>query len=164
MQRDVWKETITTIYSLTAGWQRCIGYLKLQVSFRKKATKYRALLRKMASKNKAFYGSLPPCTVRLVSYVWKETYKYEKRISIERDMSKRAVCAWKETYDRDLYMYEKRPIIESNLYEVATISRLLRIIGLFSYIYIQKVIVTCSVYRSLFIHIYTVDYRDTLSI
>jgi len=29
------------------GWRRCIGCLKLQVSFRKRATSYRALLREM---------------------------------------------------------------------------------------------------------------------
>ena len=41
---------------------RCIGYLKLQVSFRKRATNYRALMRKMTNKDKAPYVSSPPCT------------------------------------------------------------------------------------------------------
>ena len=39
------------------GWRRCIGCLKLQVSFFKRASNYRALLRKMTSKDKASYGS-----------------------------------------------------------------------------------------------------------
>jgi len=47
----------------TAGWRRCIGCLKLQVSFRKKATNYRTLLWKITSKDKASYGSSPPCTL-----------------------------------------------------------------------------------------------------
>jgi len=43
------------------GWWRTIGCLKLQVSFRKSATNYRALLQKMIYKDAAFYGSSPPC-------------------------------------------------------------------------------------------------------
>ena len=39
-----------------------IGCLKLQVSFRKRATNYRALLRKMTSKDKVSRGSSPPCS------------------------------------------------------------------------------------------------------
>ena len=41
----------------STGWRRCIGYLKLQVSFRKRATNCRALLLKIACKNKEFYAS-----------------------------------------------------------------------------------------------------------
>jgi len=37
----------------SAGWQRCIGCLKLQVSFRKWATNYRAFWREMTYKDKA---------------------------------------------------------------------------------------------------------------
>jgi len=37
------------------------GCLKLQVSFCRRATKYRALLRKMTSKDKVSYDSTPPC-------------------------------------------------------------------------------------------------------
>jgi len=48
------------------GWQRCIGRLKLQVTFRKRATKYRSLLRKITYQDKASYGSSPPCT----SFSW----------------------------------------------------------------------------------------------
>ena len=43
------------------GWRRPIGCLKSQVIFRKRATNYRAILRKMTSKDRASYGSLPPC-------------------------------------------------------------------------------------------------------
>ena len=43
------------------GWRRLIGYLKLQVVFRKKATNFRALLKKMPHKDKASYGSSLPC-------------------------------------------------------------------------------------------------------
>jgi len=43
------------------GRRRCIGRLKLQGSVRKRATNYRALLRKMTYKDKASHGSSPPC-------------------------------------------------------------------------------------------------------
>jgi len=42
-------------------WPTPIGCLKLQVIFRKRATIYRALLWKMTYKDKASYGSSPPC-------------------------------------------------------------------------------------------------------
>jgi len=41
----------------TAGWQRPIECLKLQVSFRKRATNHRALLHKSICKDQASYGS-----------------------------------------------------------------------------------------------------------
>ena len=41
------------------GWRRLTGCLKLQVIFRKGATNYRALLRKMTYEDKAPYA--PPC-------------------------------------------------------------------------------------------------------
>jgi len=47
------------------GSQRPIGCLKLQVLFRKRATNYRVLLRKMTFEDKAFYGSSPPCNPEL---------------------------------------------------------------------------------------------------
>jgi len=40
---------------LTRGWRRCTGCLKLQVSFRQRATNYRALLRKTTYKDKAHW-------------------------------------------------------------------------------------------------------------
>ena len=44
------------------GWRRPKGCQKMQVIFRKRATKYRALLRKITCKDKASYGSSPPCS------------------------------------------------------------------------------------------------------
>ena len=43
------------------GWQRPIACLELHVIFRKRAIDYRALLREMTYKDKACYGSTPPC-------------------------------------------------------------------------------------------------------
>jgi len=48
--------------SFITGWQRLIECLKLQVSFCKTATKYRALMRKMTNEDKAPYAPSPPCT------------------------------------------------------------------------------------------------------
>jgi len=49
-----------------SGWRRPIC-LRLQAISRKRATNYRALLRKMTYKHKASYGSSPPCT-RIFSF------------------------------------------------------------------------------------------------
>ena len=43
------------------GWRRRVGSLKLQVIFRKRATNYRALLRKTTYKDKTSYDSKPAC-------------------------------------------------------------------------------------------------------
>ena len=51
-----------TILLSTTGWRRPKGCLKLQVFFRKRATNYRALLRKMTYKDKASDDFRPPCT------------------------------------------------------------------------------------------------------
>ena len=51
------------VFSSPTGRQICIQCLKLRVSFRKRASHYRALLRGMTIKDKASYGSLPPCTI-----------------------------------------------------------------------------------------------------
>jgi len=48
--------------ALYTGWRRLIGSPKLQIIFHKRATKYRALLRKMTYKDKGSYESSPPCS------------------------------------------------------------------------------------------------------
>ena len=58
---------------------------KLQVIFRERATNYRALLRKMTCKDKAFYGSSPPCShlqletsIALLSiHMWHDSFIYK---------------------------------------------------------------------------------------
>ena len=51
------------------GWRRRRGYLKLQVVCRKRTTNYRALLRKITCKEKAFYDSMPPCNISRVFFM-----------------------------------------------------------------------------------------------
>ena len=46
------------------GWRRPTGCHQSQVIFRNRATNYRSLLRKMTYKDKASYGSSPPCICR----------------------------------------------------------------------------------------------------
>jgi len=63
-----WSTTAPPIYKcirtcMHTGWRRCRGCLKLQVSFRQKATNYRALLQKMSYTDKASYASSLPCMV-----------------------------------------------------------------------------------------------------
>jgi len=45
------------------GWRRLIGCLKLQVIVRRRATNYRAFLRKMTYEDEASYDSTPPCVL-----------------------------------------------------------------------------------------------------
>ena len=44
------------------GWRSLIGCLLSQAIFRKRATNYRAVLRRMTYTHKASYGCSPPCT------------------------------------------------------------------------------------------------------
>jgi len=65
---------IHTKSSCATGWRRVIGCLKLQVIFRKRATMYRALSRKMTYRDKASYDSTPPCSSHAhpppMSHIW----------------------------------------------------------------------------------------------
>jgi len=61
---------------IRTGWRRPIGCLRLQVIYRKRATNYRAVLRKMTCKDKASYDSTPPC----ISHTY-QTYVSHIRIT-----------------------------------------------------------------------------------
>ena len=61
IHRAIYRGICICVY--ITGWRRPIGCLKLQAIFRKIATNYRALLRRMTSKDKASYGSSTPCTI-----------------------------------------------------------------------------------------------------
>ena len=50
------------IAAINTGWRRFIGWLKLQVIFRQRATNFGALLLKRTYKDQASYGSSPPST------------------------------------------------------------------------------------------------------
>ena len=64
------------------GWRRLIGCLKLQATFRQRATKYRARLRKITCKDKASYDTTPPYNVHVITrhvasiYIHKNMYAY----------------------------------------------------------------------------------------
>ena len=51
----------------STGWRRLIGSPKLHIIFHKRATRYRALLRKKTYKDKGPYESSPPCISQLAS-------------------------------------------------------------------------------------------------
>jgi len=59
-------------------WRRLSGCLKLQVTFRKRATSYRALLRKITYNDKLSYDSAPPCRRKhlLSSRRWRKFIMY----------------------------------------------------------------------------------------
>ena len=69
------------------GRRRCTGCLKSQVSFRKRATNYRALLREMTNKEKASYGSSPPCKL-------SPAHKSSRRSSARLYLWCTAYCIW----------------------------------------------------------------------
>ena len=62
--------------SCHTGWRRLIGSPKLQIIFHKRATKYRALLRKITDKDKGSYESSPPCTDELICVIWQDSFLY----------------------------------------------------------------------------------------
>jgi len=66
----------TCVYMRTTGWQRPIGCLKLQVIFRKRATNYRTLWRKMTCKDKGSCAS-SPCTT--YTHIYTYTYRHGDR-------------------------------------------------------------------------------------
>jgi len=61
------------------GWRRPIGCLELQVISRKRATNYRALLRKMTCKEKASNGSPPPFSVGFKFSIYVYIYTLSQR-------------------------------------------------------------------------------------
>jgi len=78
-----------------SGWQRCIGCLESQVSFCKRATNHRALLQKMTFKDKASYGSSPPCIfevheLNIYMYIYihvcTHTRVYKRTCNPQRDI------------------------------------------------------------------------------
>ena len=78
-------------------WRRPVGCLKLQVIFRRRATNYWALLRKMTFTDKASYGSLSPCTTCLgthIQCVWVYTLQNQNDTSLCQTKSNSEICAW----------------------------------------------------------------------
>jgi len=63
----------------STGWRRLIGSPKLQIIFHKRATKYRALLRKMTYKDKGSYDSSPPRITRVLHSTKQALYLGQKR-------------------------------------------------------------------------------------
>ena len=56
--------------NVSTGWRGCIGWFKLQVSFRTRATEYRALLQETTYKHKASFASSLPCIFVLWPWTW----------------------------------------------------------------------------------------------
>jgi len=108
----------------STGWRRPIGCLNLQVIFRKRATNYRALLRKMTYKDKTSYASSPPCTptpciyVTWLIHMWYDTFIFDmihsyvtwlihiRRHSFTRDMTHSFVTwlihEWHDSFMSDM--------------------------------------------------------------
>ena len=109
---QIWKNHFTRTNELfhtfkcvsIARPRQLIGCLKPQVTFHKRATRYRALLRKRSSKDKASYGSSPVVNVGkclcwgdgwVMSHIWTSCHTYERHVThmnewfctIERVMS-----------------------------------------------------------------------------
>jgi len=94
--RDEW--VMHHMWMRSTGWRRPIGCHKLQVIFGKRGTNYGGLLRKMTCKDKASYGSSPPCTMHIyhnyecvVAHIWmshvphmnKSCHTYEWVMSLD---------------------------------------------------------------------------------
>ena len=123
-----WEMTRKGARVSVTGWRRPIGCLKLQIIFCKlqiifckRATKYRALVRKMTCKDKTCCGCLPACN--RMSLIWRTN----ERVSIM------TTIAYYISYARALCRHNAHDtyIPQASEYGVAMISRLLQIIGLF---------------------------------
>jgi len=79
------KTSCATNHVSAVKWPKCVRCLKLQDSFRKRASNHKALLREMTYKDRAFYAFWPPCSpapkcdvtqstvvTRFNSYVWHD--------------------------------------------------------------------------------------------
>jgi len=83
------------------GWQRPTGCLNLQVIFGKRATNYRALLRKMTYKDKASYASSPPCII----YMCFVTYSYVSHaLPPPQCWTRETLTTWRYLYVWIMYM------------------------------------------------------------
>jgi len=71
----------TAAHVFSTGWRRPIGCLQLQVTFRKRATNYRALFREMTYKDNAFYGCSPPYNVLSSTHLLRCVAVY-RRVSL----------------------------------------------------------------------------------
>ena len=130
------------ISSVTAGRRRLIARHKSQVIFHKRATNYRALLRKMTCKVKTSYGSSPPCIARDVSAVihrgsWQSRFPeipghhmviWRLTQSICRTLSKTAIfvdfqCTAKATsFQSSLCFFWARHPIENSVLEINNVT------------------------------------------
>jgi len=88
--------------AIATGWRRVIGCPELQVIFRKRATKYKSLLRKMIFKDKGSYESSPPCIAtgwRRVIQCLKLQVIFRKRATNYRALLRKMTCTDKASYD-----------------------------------------------------------------
>ena len=88
------------------GWRRPIRCHQLQVIFRKSATNYRALLRKMTYEDKASYGSFVRCThttqraLQHIATCWKRASKKK----VEFCFVTRGECDKHQVVCNEIYM------------------------------------------------------------
>jgi len=76
----IWFHACMQTFTRETGWRRPIGCLKMHIVFRKRATNHRALWRKITFKDKASYGSSPPCTTRTNKSCRTRASSFERRV------------------------------------------------------------------------------------
>jgi len=74
-----WRSRLIDILKGT-GWRRPIGCHKLLVIFRKRATNYRALLRKVTDENRASYDSTPLYVTQVCLHEQQYTHVAQSRV------------------------------------------------------------------------------------
>jgi len=96
---------------------------KLQVSFGKRATNYKVLLREITYKDKASYTSLPPCSIQMCMFEYVCTAHYTWGAKKERKTKKQKVSAHQSLLEaymplRLFYraLLQKRPILSRSLH------------------------------------------------
>ena len=83
----LWRE----IRVLDTWWRRPLGCLKLQVIFRKRATYYRALLRKITYEDEAPYDTTPLCSMVVVI---SSSMRQQKTVVDTHTHTHAFVCVW----------------------------------------------------------------------
>jgi len=84
--------THSRMHLIDAGWPCCIPCPKLQVSFRKRSSTHRALLRKMTYKHQSSYAPLLPCQSSYASLPPYSMVAQVTYVTRERHDSFRHVC------------------------------------------------------------------------
>jgi len=95
-------------WEVHTGWQRPIQCLKSQVIFRKRATNYTALLRRITYEDNASYNSAPPCSIECKCASGRGQCEQMRANKTLRHPKAREEAGWDCAYKHSKRMEQKR--------------------------------------------------------